>query len=78
MRHEDIRDLIGKFIDLPPEHSDFDSLSEAGLDSLGYVRVIAALQERLGIRIPSDRIKPSEFKSIAVIANLVREVSDDR
>lgn len=78
MDHQEVREIVGRVLDLPSGHGDLDPLSEAGLDSLGSVRVLAAIQERLGFRIRGDLVTSSAFLSIDSIARLTREAADVR
>lgn len=78
MNHQEVREIVGRVLDLPSGHRDLDPLSEAGLDSLGSVRVLAAIQERLGFRIRGDLVTSSAFLSIDSIARLTREAADGR
>ena len=55
---------------------DADGLLSTGLiDSLAIVRLIASLEERLGVRIPTDRVQPDDFDSIDVILETLDRVA---
>lgn len=47
-------------------------LLELGLlDSLALMRLVAAAEERYGVRIPDDALLPANFSSISAIAALI-------
>lgn len=53
-------------LDVPSTDTD---LIDAGLlDSLVLVRLLAALEERLGTRIGLDRLEMSDFRNVSTIA----------
>jgi acyl carrier protein len=41
-----------------------DPLADGGLDSVAMVRLLAALEEGLGISIPAEEIRPENFASV--------------
>lgn len=53
-------------VDVPS--SDTDLIDSGRLDSLVLVRLLAALEERLGTRIGLDRLEMSDFRSVSTIA----------
>lgn len=70
-------DAIRRFLEdeLPGvELGDDDDLLRPGLlDSLGIVRLVAALEDEEGVTIGQDEIQPERFRSIASIRALVSE-----
>ena len=47
-----------------PEHfNDDDDLLEAGLDSMGIMRLIMHLENEFGVTLPDDEIEPDNVKS---------------
>ena len=55
---------------------DADGLLSTGLiDSLAILRLIASLEERLGVRIPTDRVQPDDFDSIDAILETLDRVA---
>jgi acyl carrier protein len=54
-----------------PAPSSEDSLQERGLDSVGMVSLLAALEERFDISLPPEEIREANFSSISTLANLV-------
>ncbi|MGK5641955.1 acyl carrier protein [Streptomyces sp. URMC 126] len=53
-------------------------LYAAGLTSLASVRVMLALEERLSVEIPEERIGRALFGSIAHLASVLAELTGDR
>lgn len=52
--------------------SDDDSLMENGvMDSLGIFRLVAFLEENMGIRVSDDEINPENLKNLNTIEELV-------
>ena len=55
---------------------DADGLVSTGLiDSLTILRLIASLEDRLGVRIPADRVQPDDFDSVDVIIETLDRVT---
>jgi acyl carrier protein len=55
---------------------DSDGLVSTGLiDSLAILRLITGLEERLGVRIPTDRVQPDDFDSIDMILETLDRVA---
>lgn len=51
--------------------SDTDLLEDSLLDSLLLMDLIFQIEDRYGIRLASDQIKPSNFRTTAAIARLI-------
>ncbi|MGH9749798.1 MAG: phosphopantetheine-binding protein [Candidatus Polarisedimenticolia bacterium] len=51
--------------------ADVDLFETAALDSMAFVELLAALEERFGLRIPLDRLGLDDFRTIGKIARLV-------
>jgi acyl carrier protein len=51
---------------------DFDMLAEGVIDSLGFIRLIAELEERLGYRIEFNGLDPSE---LTMVGSLSRHIA---
>ena len=50
-------------------------LRELGLDSLGAVNLMLALESEFDVFIPQDRMKPQNFRSVAAIASLMSDLT---
>ena len=61
-----IRDFIFDeliFVAEPDKFSDDDDLLEAGLDSMGIMRLIMHIEEQFGITLPDSEIDPDNVNS---------------
>lgn len=61
-----IRDFIFNeliFVAEPESFSDDDDLLEAGLDSMGIMRLIMHIEEQFNITLPDSEIDPDNVKS---------------
>jgi methoxymalonate biosynthesis acyl carrier protein len=67
---EVVRDLVRK-----PVRDDQALVSSGLIDSLSVVTLIAALEERLQIRIPAADVQPDDFDSIVLIVDTIARVS---
>jgi acyl carrier protein len=68
---DSVRQLLASFLKLPPARLQPDTrLDELGLDSLAAVELIFEIEERFGVRVPSERA--AEFLSVRTIAEGVR------
>ena len=68
---DSVRQLLASFLKLPPARLQPDTrLDELGLDSLAAVELIFEIEERFGVRVPSERA--AEFLSVRAIAEGVR------
>ena len=65
----------GDDIDVGPD----DDLVMAGLDSIAYVRLLAFLDERWGVRVPDVDVTIERFGSVAAIVGYLRArgIEDD-
>lgn len=52
-----------------------DDLRAAGLSSLDIVNLMLAVESELDVKIPEREMTPSNFRSIARIADLVRALA---
>lgn len=51
-----------------PSFSDDDDLLEAGLDSMGIMRLVLFIEEKFGITLPDEEIEPDNIRTINRIA----------
>jgi acyl carrier protein len=55
---------------------DGDPLISSGLiDSLSILKLISRLEQKLGIRIPTDNLQPDDFETVDWIVDTVLRVS---
>ncbi len=53
------------------EFSDEDDLLEAGLDSMGIMRLVLFIEEKFGITLPDEEIEPDNIQSISRISQWI-------
>lgn len=71
------RDVVATMIDTRVK--DDESLIASGLiDSLSVLKLIAGLEARLGIHMPTDALQPEDFDSIDLIVDTVERVARPR
>lgn len=55
-----------------PEHfSDDDDLLEAGLDSMGIMRLIIFIENEFGVTLPDTEIEPDNVHSLKALENWI-------
>ncbi|BCG63885.1 MAG: D-alanine--poly(phosphoribitol) ligase subunit 2 [Methyloprofundus sp.] len=59
------------FVPEPGKFSDDDDLLEAGLDSMGIMRLIMFIEEQFGVTLPDTEIDPDNVKSFNALAQWV-------
>ncbi len=59
------------FVAEPEKFSDDDDLLEAGLDSMGIMRLIMFIEEQFGVTLPDTEIDPDNVKSFNALAQWV-------
>lgn len=62
-----LRDFIFQelvFIPEPEQFSDSDDLLEAGLDSMGIMRLIMFIEDKFGVTLPDTEIEPDNVQTI--------------
>ncbi len=59
------------FIAEPEQFSDDDDLLEAGLDSMGIMRLIMFIEEQFGVTLPDSEIDPDNVKSFNTLEQWV-------
>lgn len=68
---DSVRQLLAAFLEIEPARLQAEtSLDELGLDSLAAVELLFEIEERFGVRVPSERA--AEFRSVRAIAAGVR------
>jgi len=55
------------FVAAPEKFSDDDDLLEAGLDSMGIMRLIMYIENEYGITLPDTEIEPDNVQSFNVL-----------
>ncbi|MGH3753019.1 MAG: acyl carrier protein [Pseudonocardiaceae bacterium] len=70
--------LVEEFLpDVPAESlaADYDLLAGGVIDSLGLLKVIAWLEDRLGVVVEDLEIAPDNFRTVADMNEFVRRAS---
>jgi len=52
------------FIEDPETFSSTDSLLEAGLDSMGIMRLVLFVEERFGVSLPDNELAPENMENL--------------
>lgn len=52
------------FTDNPQDFSDDDDLLEAGLDSMGIMRLVIFIEEAFGVSLPDDELEPENLQTL--------------
>ncbi len=60
-----IQELI--FVPEPDNFSDDDNLLDAGLDSMGIMRLIMHIENEFGVTLPDNEIEPENIQSFNAI-----------
>ena len=63
-----LTDILGRTA--VAETGDF-SLPEAGLDSMGMIELLSALETEFGVRVPPAEVRPENFGSFAALTSYV-------
>lgn len=69
-----IRDFIFKeliFVAEPEQFSDDDDLLEAGLDSMGIMRLIMFIEDEFSVTLPDTEIEPDNVQSFNALEHWV-------
>ena len=65
------KDITIRVSDIPPDRE----LRELGLDSLGSVNLILAIESEFDIFIPQAEMVPQNFRSITTISSLIANLT---
>ena len=52
------------FVDNPQEFSEDDDLLEAGLDSMGIMRLVIFIEEEYGVLLPDEELEPENLQTL--------------
>ncbi len=52
------------FVDSVDEFTEADDLLEAGLDSMGIMRLVIFIEEEFGITLPDDELVPDNLRTL--------------
>lgn len=57
----------------PAAFADDDNLLEAGLDSMGIMRLIMFAEKEFGVTLPDTEIEPGNVQSLNALENWIRQ-----
>lgn len=65
--------VVGELVYVPEPVAlgDDDELLQAGLDSMGIMRLVMFIEERFGVNLPDDEIEPENVRSLNAIARWI-------
>ncbi|MEE9421702.1 MAG: acyl carrier protein [Gammaproteobacteria bacterium] len=52
------------FVDSADEFTEADDLLEAGLDSMGIMRLVIFIEEEFGVTLPDDELVPDNLRTL--------------
>ena len=59
------------FIDDPQRFGDDDNLLDAGLDSMGIMRLVIFIEEEFSVSLPDDELEPENLESLNKIVSWI-------
>lgn len=60
------------FVDDPDSFRDDDDLLEAGLDSMGIMRLVLFVEEELGVTLPDNELEPENLRTLSRLENWIK------
>ena len=60
------------FYDSPETFTNDDDLLDAGLDSMGIMRLVIFIEEEFGVTLPDDELEPENLQSLNKIVNWIK------
>jgi acyl carrier protein len=75
-----IRDFILEeliFVSAPENFTDDDDLFEAGLDSMGIMRLVMFIETEFDITLPDNEIEPQNLRTVLSLEKWVLEQRDE-
>ena len=60
------------FVDEPSEFGDDENLLEAGLDSMGIMRLVIFIEEEFAVTLPDDELEPENLESLNKIMSWIK------
>jgi acyl carrier protein len=62
-----------RLLDLPAEFTPVTNLYEAGLDSMGIMQLLLAIEDRYGILLPESDVSRKNFCNVTNLAGLLQQ-----
>jgi D-alanine--poly(phosphoribitol) ligase subunit 2 len=60
------------FIENPDDFSPTDSLLEAGLDSMGIMRLVLFIEEEFGVVLPDNELAPENMETLQRLESWIK------
>ena len=70
-----LKDYIFKelvFTDDPASFGEDDDLLEAGLDSMGIMRLVLFVEEEFNVMLPDDELEPENLQTLNRLSNWIK------
>lgn len=61
------------FVDNPDTFGMDDDLFEAGLDSMGIMRLVLFIEEEFGVTLPDDELEPDNLQTLARLEKWIKK-----
>ncbi len=61
------------FVESPGQFGDQDDLLEAGLDSMGIMRLIMFIEDEFGVTLPDTEIEPENIGSFNALESWIKK-----
>ena len=61
------------FVDDPDSFGDEDDLLDAGLDSMGIMRLVLFVEEELGVTLPDNELEPENLRTLSRLENWIKK-----
>ena len=59
------------FTDDPENFGNDDNLLEAGLDSMGIMRLVIFIEDEIGVSLPDDELEPENLETLNKLASWI-------
>lgn len=59
------------FVDQPEQFGDDEDLLEAGLDSMGIMRLVLFIEQEFGVVLPDNEIVPENLRTLNAVQNWI-------
>jgi acyl carrier protein len=73
-RRKLVRETVAEHVGRAVE-DDEPLISSGMIDSLAIIRLIGALERKLGVKIPTERVQPDDFDSVDIILETVERIA---
>lgn len=59
------------FVEQPEQFGDGDDLLEAGLDSMGIMRLVLFVEQEFGVILPDNEIAPENLRTLSALQHWI-------